>query len=358
MADLPTVRWGIIATGMICEWFVTDVLKPDWPEKKANHTIQAIGSSSLEKCQKFAEKYVTPAKPAVQPTLYGSYQEVYDDANVDCIYIGTPHGFHKKNCLDAIKAGKNVLCEKAFALNAKEAEEVFAAAREKGVFVMEAMWTRFFPLMKTLQKMLHEEKKLGTIYRTFSDFGLDFDIPNLPDDSRYKDPTLGAGSLLDIGIYTLTWGLTTLSDKVGDEAEDPEVVSTQSIAHGVDLSSQVLLHYRSTGRQGICTSTTNEPQYKPFTRIEGSKGRILVDAEAPSLPTRFTFYPKDGGKEEVYNFESPGRGFYWEADAVALDLQAGRKQNATMPWAETMRVMRIMDGVRQRGGARFPVDDW
>ena len=240
----------------------------------------------------------------------------------------------------------------------KEAEEVFAAAKAKGVFIMEAMWTRFFPLMKTIQKLLHEEQKLGTIYRTFCDFGLDIDLPSLPDSSRYKDPALGAGSLLDIGIYSLTWGLTTLSDNVGDEAEDPEVSSSQTIAHGVDVASQVLLSYRSTGRQGICTSTTNYPGHDDFARIEGSKGHIVVRGGAPSTPEGFVFYPKGGGKEEVYNFEKPGRGFFWEADAVAQDLKAGRKQNETMPWAETLRTLRIMDGVRRRGGANFPVDEW
>lgn len=350
---------------MISEWFVTDILKPDWPEKSANHVVQAIGSSSLEKCQKFAEKWVAPAKPSVQPTLYDSYQEVYEDKNVDCVYIGTPHSFHKQNCLDAIKAGKNVLCEKPFAMNTKQAEEVFAAAKAKGVFVMEAMWLRFKTPMRALQKFLHEDKRLGTIYRTFCDFAMEVDIPSLPETSRYKDPALGAGTLLDIGIYSLTWGLTTLSSdgKVGNAAEDPEVASTQSIAYNVDVTSSVLLHYPSNGRQGICTSTTNTGKDPDFTlpnfaRIEGSEGHIVVFGTAPSAPFGFIFYPKDGRKEEKFDFDIPGRGFFWEADAVAQDLKAGRKENVTMPWAETLRVMRIMDGVRRRGGARFPVDEW
>ena len=343
---------------MISEWFVTDILLKDWPDKRANHIVQAIGSSSLDKCEKFAEKWVTPSQSSTEPSLYGSYQAVYDDKNVDCVYIGTPHSFHKQNCLDAIKAGKNVLCEKPFAMNSEEAEEVLDAAKEKGVFIMEAMWTRFFPLMKSIQKVLHEEKKLGTIYRSFCDFGLDIDIPSLPEKSRYKDPALGAGSLLDIGIYSLTWGLTTLSDKVGDVAEEPDVNSSQTIAHGVDVASQMLLHYRSNGRQGICTSTTNYPCRHDFARIEGSKGHIIVHGSAPSTPDSFTFHPKDGGKEERYSFDKPGRGFYWEADAVAQDLKAGRKQNETMPWAETLRALRIMDGVRKKGGAKFPVDKW
>ena len=243
-------------------------------------------------------------------------------------------------------------------MNANEAEEVFAAAKEKGVFIMEAMWTRFFPVVKALQKFLHEDQKLGKIYRMWADFGLDIDIPSLPKDSRYKDPALGAGSLLDIGIYSLTWGLLTLSDKVGDEAEDPEVNSTQTVVENVDTDSAVLLHYRSTGRQGICTSSTNFDSTGDFARIESSKGCVTVYGFKAASPQKFTFYPKGGGKEEVYEFEKPGRGFYWEADAVAHDLKAGRTQNETMPWAETLRMMRILDGVRRRGGAKFPVDNW
>ena len=275
------------------------------------------------------------------PTVYGSYQEVYDDKDVDCVYIGTPHSFHRQNCLDAIKAGKNVLCEKPFAMNTKEAEEVFAAAKEKGVFIMEAMWTRFFPIVRTLQNLLHNEKRLGTIYRTFCDFGLDIDIPSLPDDSRYKDPALGAGSLLDIGIYSLTWGLMTLSDQVGDDAEDPEVISTQTLANGVDTDTSVLLHYTSTGRQGICTSTTNFESKGSFARIEGSKGDIIMFGTTAASPKSFTFNPKKKGMVEHYSIGKPGRGFYWEADAVAHDLKAGRTQNEIMPWAETLRMMRI-----------------
>ena len=347
-----------IATGKITQWFCEDLLKPDWPGKSANHIIQAIGGSSLDKAKKFAEEQIAPAKPKVQPKLYGSYEEVYNDDRVDCVYIGTPHSFHKQNCLDSIKAGKNVLCEKPFAMNEKEAEEVFAAAEKKGVFIMEAMWTRFFPIVRRLHKFLHEEKKLGTIYRVFCDFGLDIDIPSLPDDSRYKDPALGAGSLLDIGIYSLTWGLVALSGAVGDGAEDPEVNSSQTLNHGVDTDSSVLLRYPSTGRQGVCTSSTNVESHRNFARIEGSKGHIIVHGKTPASPESFVFHPKETGKEEQFTFEKPGRGFYWEADAVALDLQAGRKQNEIMPWAETLRMLRIMDGVRKRGGARFPVDDW
>lgn len=346
----------VTATGMISEWFVTDLLLPDWPNKRANHVIQAVGSSSLQKGQDFVKKHMSNAPN--KPTVYGSYAEVYADKDVDCVYIGTPHSFHHRNCLDAIKAGKHVLCEKPFTMNSKQAKEVFEAAEKKGVFVMEAMWTRFYPLVRTLQRLLHDEEAIGTIYRIFADFGLDIDIGKLPDSSRYKDPALGAGSLLDIGIYSLTWGLVTLAGGVGEHAEDPEVASAQTLRDGVDVASSFLLRYPATGRHAILSSTTNVVSPRTFARIEGSKGVVTVDGPTSS-PESFTIKMHGHeGEGNRYDFEKPGRGFYWEADAVAWDLKEGKKQDEVMPWKETTRVMGILDGIRKRGGARFPVDDW
>lgn len=342
---------------MVSEWFVTDLLMPDWPNKRANHIIRAIGSSSHDKCSAFAAKCASLARTSIQPKLYASYQGVYHDPDVDCVYIGTPHSLHKQNCLEAIDAGKNVLCEKPFAMNAHETSLVFAAAEAKGVFIMEAVWTRFYPLVKKLQHLLHAEKRIGIVRRTFCDYAKVMDLASLPPTSRYRDPALGAGSLLDIGIYPLTWGLITLSNESGSAAERPDVVSMQTLEHGIDVASTFLLHYPSNGRQGVLSSTTNTLGRRDFARIDGSAGYLVVHGPKPSSPESFTVYDNDGGSEH-FAFDKPGHGFWWEADEVALDLQAGRKQSETMPWAETVLAMEIMDGIRRRGGARFPVDDW
>jgi len=350
MTTLPTLRWGIIS----CGWISTEVVKDlilTRPNPKANHIIQAIGCSSIAKGKEFVAKNI----PHLSPTIYGSYQECYNDPNVDLIYIGTPHSFHKQNCLDAIAAGKHILCEKAFTLNVIEAKEVFAAAKQKGVFIMEAMWTRFFPVTQTLQRLLHEEKIVGDIVRAFVDFGLDFDIKGKGPESRLKNLELGAGSLLDIGIYSLTWGLLCLDSKIGEEADKPKVVALQSLDEGVDLTSSMVLLYPKTGRQGILTSSFSVKSQPSFARIEGSKGTLYVDGEATSVPQSLRFVPKGSDeKEQVFEFDKPGSGFYFEADAVALDIQAGRTENAVMPWAETIRVLEILDGVRRDNGVVFP----
>lgn len=123
-------------TGWISSMFVTDLLVTR-PGAPAKHTFAAVGSSSLEKGNAFVEKLLEKAPGHSRPQVYADYQGVYDDPNIDVVYVGTPHALHKKNCLDAIAAGKHVLCEKPFTINAKEAREIVDAARKKGVYVME-----------------------------------------------------------------------------------------------------------------------------------------------------------------------------------------------------------------------------
>ncbi|KAH7068343.1 dimeric dihydrodiol dehydrogenase [Paraphoma chrysanthemicola] len=358
-SELPTLRWGIVATGLISSWFVSDLVLSRH-DAKAKHVIQAIGSSSIEKGQSFAKKLI----PSLSPTIYSSYSEVYTDPSVDIVYIGTPHAFHARNCLDAIAAGKHVLCEKPFALTAFETEKVFSAAAKRGVFVMEAMWTRFYPLMRTLQSVIHEEKLIGEVRRVFCDFSLDMDIEALPPDSRLKNPALGAGSLLDIGIYSLTWGLVALDRAIGKEAHKPRVIAAQTLSHDIDVASSMILLF-PTGAQAILTSSLWSRTDSNFCKIEGTEGQIVVSGPGSSAPDMFVVYSKSGNNAsnvgtadtgKIYKFEKPGHGFYFEADAVALDIAAGRTENTIMPWAETVRIMQLLDEVRQQGGARFPQD--
>lgn len=327
------------------------------PDAKARHIIQCIGSSSIQKGKDFVAKHC----PKTSPTIYGSYEEVYADNNVDCVYIGTPHGFHKKNCLDAIAAGKHILCEKAFTINAREAREVIDAARKKGTYLHEAMWLRHRPLVNDLRKLLFEDQIIGDVYRMRADFGLDIDVPNLPSTSRYKDLRLGAGTLLDIGIYPLTWALLTLDPGTPLKSEVPGIQAVQTHIDGVEVTSSVVLKYRSSGRQAMVSSTTmgyGDPNI--IGRIDGTKGHIDIEGPGPSVPSSFTVYSKvqRGTKQEGKKHDYPeiGRGFYYEADNTALDIAAGRTESQVMPLAETLRVMEYMDEIRRQGGTVYPQD--
>jgi predicted dehydrogenase len=333
----------------------------DRPDAKAKHIIQAIGTSTLDKGRDFASKYLKDVP--TQPNIYASYEEVYADPNVDCVYIGSPHSFHKRDCLNAIAAGKNVLCEKAFTINARETKEVLDAAKSKGVYIAEAMWLRHRPLVADLRKLLYEDKVIGDVFRATSDFQMYVDIPGLPSTSRYKDINLGAGTVLDIGIYALTWALLSLDPNPPGKSETPKIMAAQSFEDGIEVTTSTVLHYASSGRQGVVTSTTKRKNgaSKIVATIDGTDGFIEVEGSAPSHPRSFTVYPKWTGDEKPegkkYDYAQKAQGFIYEADNTALDLAAGKKQSDIVPWSATLRVMEIMDEIRRQGGTRYPQDD-
>lgn len=353
---------------MIATWFADDLTLPR-PDARAHHKITAIGSSSLSKAEAFAKKHL----PNTTPKCYANYESVYNDPDVDIVYIATPHAFHLENSLAAISAGKHVLIEKPMAMNAKQAKQILAAAKEKGVFAMEGMWTRFFPLAKKVQELLHVEKVIGDVQRTFCDFGLDMPLASLPASSRLKDPKLGAGSLLDIGIYSLTWGILTLEDGKSQKVM-PKVQAVQTLADGIDVASSVLLFYPESGKQGILTSSTLAKTGVDFCRVEGSGGHLIISGPGASMPDKITVVrKKEGGQDmgdkkemvedeelkEVFNFEeiSGGKGFYYEADAIAHYIAQGKLESDIIPLQESLRLLEIMDNVRSQGGARFPQDE-
>lgn len=328
-----------------------------------NHVIQAIGSSNLQKGQEFANTYC----PEQTPRVYDSYGQVYLDAEVDIVYIGTPHGYHYRDCMEAIAAGKNVLCEKAFTLNGEQAKQIFKAAEDKGVYIAEAMWLRHQPLFRELKRLLHEDKVIGEVVRVFSDFASGVDIASLSPTSRYRDLTLGAGSLLDIGVYSLTW--VTMALEGIDTTEIPSIMATQTHEEGVEVTTSAILHYPSTGRQGISTCTTKVlgPPGEVFTVVHGSHGYVEIEGRTPSAPESFTvwakpdtgnpdrcLFPREMCRGKKFDFPKIGRGFVWEAENTALDVLAGRTASSIMPWAETIRIMEIMDEIRRQGGTVYP----
>ncbi|KAJ5388622.1 hypothetical protein N7509_011163 [Penicillium cosmopolitanum] len=346
MSQLPSIRWGILTTGKIASWYVYDLVLSR-PDAKVRHIVQAIGTSDVKRGKSFAQKYC----PEENPSIYGSYEEVYQDPNVDI-------------------QEKNVLCEKPFTLNAHEAKEVFEAAKQKGVFIAEAMWLRHRPLVLELQRLLHQEKAIGEVFRATSDFGSELDIPNLPLDKYYRQNALGAGSLLDMGIYSLTWVMLGLDDPgLVANREKPKILASQDHWEDIETATSAILQY--PGRQGIFTSTTKASGNPDLlARIYGTTGSIEVHGGCPSLPEGFTVYPpfegEPGGKEadskitrgreRLYDFKAPGRGFQYQADNIALDVLNGKLESSIIPQAETIRVMEIMDEIRRQGGTRYPVD--
>lgn len=217
-------------------------------------------------------------------------------------------------------------------------------------------------MVADLRKMLFQDKVIGDVFRTVSDFQMFLDIPGLSKDSRYKDLSLGAGTLLDIGIYPLTWLLITLDPDLPSKPEHPKIMAAQDFQDGIEVTTSAILHYEKSGRQGVMTSTTNRKKGKSqiVTTIDGTDGFIEVEGGAPSHPRSFTVYPRWEGDEKPqgkkYDYEQKWQGFVYEADNTALDIAAGKKESNIMPWSETIRVMEIMDEIRRQGGCVYPHD--
>ncbi|GME73928.1 unnamed protein product [Ambrosiozyma monospora] len=353
MTTKPHLNWGIIGSGQISSWFVSD-LQLDRPEARATHNVVAIGASSNAKGSKFIDEQKLP-----KTTFVGSYDEVYNHPDVDIIYIGLPHVFHKESALKAITAGKHVLVEKPATVNAKDFKVIADAAKAKGVFLMEAMWLRFRPLILELKELLLKKKELGAIHRIIADFSWDMNIDQLPDDSRLKSNKLGAGALLDIGIYPLTFSRVLLDDKIGKEHTPFKVTGVQTIHHDVDYMTTIVLLYVDQKQAVITSSLYNSSQFE-YLRVECEKGTVFIGGNMASLPTQYRIEFKDKSKEEVKkSFPALGQygwGLFYEADAVAIDIAAGRTENALCPLDESILVLETMDEVRRQGGLVYPQD--
>ncbi|KAH8661393.1 hypothetical protein BGZ60DRAFT_471377 [Tricladium varicosporioides] len=354
MADkaLPNIKWGILGTGWVSTNFAKDLMLTR-PNAPINHTISALGTSSLKKGSEFLQAIIPSHKP--QPKIYEDYSSVYSDPDVDIVYVGTPHSLHLENCLAAIEKGKHVLCEKPLAINEKQSKVIVDAAREKGVFLMEAVWTRFFPLIRELNELLHSKKIIGDISRMFCDFGLNFNMTSLPSTSRLKNRDLGAGALLDMGIYPLMFANICMDGKVGHEADKTIVTADMDVRDGIDYSDAVIIRYPFTNRIAILTASLLVKSPEEFCRIEGSKGSVIISGPGTSVPNKFTVVVE--GVRTEYKYEHEGMGFWFEADAVALDILAGKKENDVVPWAESLRMMGLMDEIRRAGGVTYPQDE-
>ncbi|KAJ4986956.1 dimeric dihydrodiol dehydrogenase [Stagonosporopsis vannaccii] len=359
-ADLPTLRWGVVGCGLISSWFVGDLCLSGRQGATTKHVVQAVASSSKEKGSNFVSKFEFPQ----QPIVYDSYDDLFNDPNVDIVYIGTPHTIHLQNTLDAIEAGKNVLCEKPLSINAKDSKKMIDAARKKGVFLMEAVWTRFFPITKRLHSLLYEDKVIGDVSAVFCDFGLRMPIAQADPKARVASKSLGAGALLDIGIYSLTWASLVLDKSPGRRPETSPELSASMIfqdetlppADRIDEQVTAVFKYPDVKAQAICSASLLYKNKEEFARVEGSRGSIAVGGVAPSKPG-YLVIRVHGEEEKRINFEVPGFGFHYEADAVAEDIRAGRRENASCTWSDTLTIMSRLDAVRSQCGLAYEADE-
>ncbi len=318
------IRWGVIGTGGIASTFAADVALTD------SGTVFAVGSRRQATAEEFGERFGVPNR-------YASYEAVVADPEVDAVYVGTPHPMHHPDALLALRAGKPVVVEKPFTMNAAEAEELVATARAEGLFLMEAMWTRFLPHVVEIRRLL-AEGALGEIVTVTADHGQWFaEDPGF----RLFAPELGGGALLDLGIYPVSFASMVLG------TPDRVVALSDPAFTGVDAQTSILLGHAG-GAQAVLTCTLRA---KSPTRaaIVGTDARIEIEGDFYA-PVAFTLIPRDG---EPQRFEPPEelRGLRHDADEVARCLGEGLLESPLMPLDETVAIMRTMDAVSRRASA-------
>ena len=322
----PPIRWGILGAGGIAGTFAASV------NQHTRAQVVAVGSRSRDRADRFASAHGIP-------TTHVGYRALVEDPHVDVVYVATPHSEHREHALLAIEAGKHVLVEKSFTRNAAEAEEVFAAARQAGVFVMEAMWTRFLPHVEALHRLV-DAGEVGELVSVTADHGQAFPFDPR---SRLFDPALAGGALLDLGVYPVSWA----HDFLG-VPRDVQAVGALTET-GVDGQVSMVLSYGE--RTQALLGTTLWSRTPTISTLSGTEGRISVDSDF-YRPTGFELQRKDG---RVWTFEQPAtQGLQYEAAEVARRVAAGETQSPRMTWDDTLAVLRTMDRVRSLVGVVYP----
>ena len=324
-----TIRWGILGTGRIAHIFATGLRSTPDAE------LVAVGSRTMETADRFGDEFNVPRR-------HPSYEELASDPDVDVVYVSSPHTAHLENSLLCINAGKAVLCEKPFTINAREAEQLITAARARGVFLMEAMWPRFLPAMARVRELLMENA-IGEVRMLASDFG--FRTAFNPK-GRLFDLALGGGALLDVGVYPVS-----LSSMIMGEPD--RVCGLASLGEtGVDEQSAMILGYPSGQLAILYTAIRTTTPHE--TQIMGSDGMIRIHAPA-FKPTMLTI-SRTGTSPETIELPIEGNGYYYEAAAVGAALRAGKLEHEIMPLDETLAIMRTMDRIRAQWGLTYPVE--
>jgi len=320
-----TLRWGIASTGRISTEMAEALATIDGAE------IVAVGSRSQRSADRFAAAHSIPR-------AHGSYPALWADDGVDIVYIGSPHSEHCAMAVAALDAGRHVLCEKAFAINAAEATEMLDAARRNDRFIMEAMWSWFMPAWHELRAHI-EDGAIGEIVSIDANFC----IPVSDENGRHRRPDLAGGAMLDVGIYPLSIGRFLLGEPTGIK------VLGRLTDQGVDgLVGGVMQHESGA----VTTFTTSLDAISDHTaRIVGTTG-LLVVAAPFWHPSEFTITRFDGSEPE--RVRAPNRGLAHEAEHVMECIRAGAKESHVQTWAATMANMELMDAIRHQLGVVYP----
>lgn len=321
MSKSKQIRWGILSTGHIAGRFAEAL------QALPDAELVAVGSRDSATAEAFAKEYGIEK-------AYGTYEALAADPDLDVIYIGTPHAFHLDNATLCLRAGKAVLCEKALTINASEAEEMVRIAREEGVFLMEAMIPRHVPLMRQVMQWVRDGRigDVRMVKATRCAKGT-FDPKG-----RHMNPELGGGSLLDVGVYVVSFAYQVLQ-------QTP--VEATGLAHigplGSDEQGMALLKYEGGTLANLTFALYADTVNEAY--IYGTEGYIKID-ETFAVPHTARLYE---GKEEVERLHEPIRNdnaLIYEAEEVMRCLREGLLESPFMPLDESVEIMRTLDTLR------------
>ncbi len=324
MSDL---RWGLIGTGGIARAFARDLTRT------SGHTIAAVGSRSLAKATEFAQQ--SGGIP------YGSYEELVA-ADIDAVYVATPHPMHAPNTILALNHGKPVLCEKPFAVNSRESASMISAARSNQLLLVEAMWSRFLPHYRKLRELV-EEGELGEIISISADHGQNLPLPKY---YRLHAPELAGGALLDLGIYPISFAYYLLGKP------QSVVAKAEFTPTGVDSQTSMIFRY-DTGAHANLTTTLLAKTPCTAT-VVGTKGTIFIDGDFYT-PTSMRLKKVDGSVVE-FPKQYEGHGLREQAIEFAALLQAGKNESDLMSLDDTQSIMETMDEIRAQIELYYPFE--
>ena len=321
------LRWGILGTGWIADLFVKDL-------QLTGHRVSAVGSRTLESAERFAARFGIVR-------AHGSYQQLAADPQVDIIYVATPHPLHAQNARMALDAGKHVLIEKPFTINASEARAVVDLARSRNLVVLEAMWTRFLPHMVRIREII-ASGALGTVYSVIADHTRD-----LPSDPKHRlnAMELGGGALLDLGIYPISFAWDILGK--------PEEILSMARFKATGADAEVATIFRHAGGAMSTTISTSDNGGPNVATVLGSEARIEIDATW-YVPTSFRVIDRADKVIERYASDVPGRGMQFQALEIERLVAAGKLAGEILPPEESVAIMQTLDTIRAQIGLRYP----
>jgi predicted dehydrogenase len=325
------IRWGILGTGHIAHTFARDLALVD------NAVLQAVGSRNADRAQAFADAFDIPRH-------HGSYEALAADDDVDVIYVATPHPAHMENMITCLDGGKAVLCEKPFTMNAREAQTVFEHARRHGLFVMEGMWTRCFPVIQEVTRRVHNGD-LGALRHIDAGF---CEKRSFDAEHRLYRKTLGGGALLDLGVYPLSFAQLLMGS-------EPDVSAARAIIGntGVDEHTVMLL---AGGNQATAALSCSFQVTIPRSAVVAGTAATLEIPAPWTRPERAVLSAEGRTLEEIVQ-PIEGHGFVYEAREVMRCLNEGATESPLISHEDTLSVMRVMDAVRDHIGLRYPADD-